>query len=532
MRFPLVLAALALAIGGCVSAPAPAAPGPGAGLLHWAEAALASAHDHADPALHANLSTPNFEILGYDPLISEDYGTTVHGNLCGDAASTTDGRRLAVVETRGDVAFSVVDVTDASNPQRLGELIMRRTYVYDLTVAPDGKHVVLVTSQTKNEDNEGTTLAPRPSLAADAAPMTWRSACAPGGEVPVLGAHLLAGPEDPAPRPSAALLVSIEDPAQPRIVDHKPLPVYGHGVSIVDMDGRQVVLAAALACTPLPVAVPIETPVPVGGCSSHAQSFHFYEITDASTLEPLSVYTLPASEDVLIVGHNDGWIAKHPVTQQWIAYLAAWDHGLMLVDVTDPTSPTLVGQWTDYRAGDAPDDSGNIHSAAPLRETWDGRHYTVIGPEIIGHPTTLPTGVIRVLDTTDPAAPFDVAAWTLPHDVVWEDRLHWSTHYLSVHGRTAFVSMYHGGVWALDLSDVGTSPFTLLPAVGAFLPLNVSPSPPERPFRWAPTLEEVHAFDDGTLVTFDTNSGLYTFRFDATRPMEPPAPWAVEPVAK
>lgn len=529
MRFPLVLVALALVAGGCVTAPAPSAPATAEGLPHWAEAALVSGHDHADPLLHENLSTANFEVLGHDPLISDDYGTTVQGNLCGDAAATADGRRLAVVETRGDVAFSLVDVTDATSPQRLGELVMRRTYVYDLAVAPDGKHVVLVTSQTKNPDNGGAALAPLPSLAGDAL-MTWRSACAPGGEVPVVG-DLLAGPEEPVPRPSAALLVSIEDPAQPRIVDHKPLPVYGHGVSITDMEGRQVVVVAALACAPLPVGVPVETPVPVGGCSSHAQSFHFYEITDASTLEPLSVYMLPASEDALIVGHNDGWIAQHPVTGQWIAYLVAWDHGLLLVDVTDPTSPTLLGQWTDYRAGDAPDDSGNIHSAAPLRDTWDGRHYTVIGPEIIGHPTTLPTGIIRVLDTTDPAAPFDVAAWTLPHDVVWEERLHWSTHYLSVHDRTAFVSMYHGGVWALDLSGVGKEEFTLLPAVGAFLPVGVSPAPPERPFRWAPTLEEVHAFEDGTLVTFDTNSGLYTFRFDASRPMEPPAPWPVERAA-
>ena len=44
------------------------------------------------------------------------------------------------------------------------------------------------------------------------------------------------------------------------------------------------------------------------------------------------------------------------------------------------------------------------------------------------------------------------------------------------------------------------------------------------------TVEEALAFDDGTLVAFDSNSGLYTFRFDASNPAPAPEPWAIDPV--
>lgn len=529
-RASALLALLGLVLAGCLAGPADdgdedRAGGDAAAAPGWSERALASGHDHADPAVHAGLTTPNFRILGHDPLVSEDYGTTVQGNLCGDATSTRDGRRLAVVETRGDVAFSLVDVTDAAAPKRLGELVMRTTKVYDLAVVPDGRHVVLVTAQHRTPDNPPAGLeVPLPPDAEGA--LWWRSPCAPGGMGawhPVrAAAHATgSGPgDDLVPRPASILLVSIEDPAAPAIVDQRPIAGLGHGVSAADVDGETWIVAAALGCT---VAA---------GCPSHAQSFHFYGLLETplgARLDLRSVYTLPATEEVLNEGHNDAWVSKHPLTGQTLAWLAAWDHGLLVLDLEDPRQPRLVGRWNDHDPAQGPDDSGSIHSAFPFPQAaWDGRHYTVVGPEIIGHPTVLPTGIVRVLDTTDPAKPAEVGAWTFPHDVVWEERLQFSTHYLSAHGRTAFVSAYHGGVWAIDLSGVRPGNWTNLPSVGVFMPVGTSPAPPERPMRWAPTLEEALVFDDGTLVTFDSNTGLYAFAFDEGRPALPPAPWPLE----
>lgn len=482
--------------------------------IPWSVAALASDHEHADLILHEDLSTDNFEVIGYEPLIGEDYGTTTQGNLCGDVSDTRDGRRLAVVESRGDVAFSVSDVTDATNPRWLGELVMRRTYVYDVGAVPDGKHVVLVTTSVKDPD--------RPTAGAlDEPEIEWRSPCAEGGwrtwhTVPSIVS------EDPVPRPSSLVLVSIADPANPVIVDQRPLPNSGHSVSAWDVDGRTWVVASALLC------------VPGAGCPHLGATFHFYEILDSAAggkLSPLAVYNSPlpteVSEYPTSNGHNDAWILKHPKTGQTLAWLAHGDMGLVILDLADPRQPKFVSQWTDFDPNMGPNDSGNFHSLAPLTYLINDRHYTVTGPEFGGKPSVRPTGVVWALDTTNPALPKPVGAWTLPHDVKWDDFLQFSTHYLTVTGTTAFVSAYHAGIWAIDLSNL-TDEFQLLPSIGAFLPDKISPEPPQKPFRWTPTVEDVLAFDDGILFTFDSNSGLYAFRFHADQPAEPPQPWWIE----
>jgi hypothetical protein len=505
----LCLVVIAVVLAGCAGAPDSQTPPPPRFDIEWARLALDSEHDHADRHAHANLTTPNFRILGRDPLISRDYGTTVQGNLCGDAAATVDGRRLAVVESRGDLAFSLADVTDPAEPKWLGELVMRTTYVYDLAVVPDGRHVVLVTSNTKTAD--------RPAVAGPADDsLWWRSPCT-NGWVPVSALVT----EDPLPRPFSLLLVSIEDPAAPQIVDQRPITGFGHSVSSTRLDGRTWIVASALACA---------TGV---GCPSPAVGFHFYELTDTplgARLSPLSAYTVPMASPpaTTSVGHNDAWIARHPGTGQTLAHLVAWDEGYFLLDMSDPRQPRLLGRWNDHDPSLPGDDSGNLHSAYPLPHLVQDRHYTIVGPELVSKPTTRPTGVVRVLDTTNPTRPCEAAGWTLPHDVTWSGGLMYSTHYLTAQNTTAFVSMYHGGVWALDLSRLG-APWHPLPSIGVFLPVDVSPKPPERPFRWAPTLQEVHSFEDGTLVTFDSNTGLYTFAFDATDPAPPPEPWPLTP---
>ncbi|MCA1818813.1 MAG: hypothetical protein LC620_01960, partial [Halobacteriales archaeon] len=102
--------------------------------------------------------------------------------------------------------------------------------------------------------------------------------------------------------------------------------------------------------------------------------------------------------------------------------------------------------------------------------------------------------------------------------------------YYAVVGRTLLVSMYHGGIWAVDLSPAldGERPFTSLRSVGVFL--SVDPTVHVAvPMRWAPTLEEVLPFADGTVATFDGASGIWTFTFDADDPAPSPEPWPITP---
>lgn len=526
---PLLMASLALA--GCLNGNTD--DGASTQLLtfpgDWSEQALAFAgnHNHANATQHAGLSTPNFNILGHDPLFSPHYGTTPYGYLCGDAATTIDGRRLAVVESRSDVGFAIADVTDPIAPQWLGELIMPRTYVYDLAVVPDGRHAVLVTADTKNTvptlpvaDARGPRQAGPAQLQIGSTPdtengrtpeMLWRTPCAPEGR-----AMRWAVTEDPVPRPYSLLLIDISDPSEPAVVDQRPLLGYGHSVFARQQDGRTLLLVSAVG-------------------NPNVQNWQFYDLVttpNGAVLQHLSTYTGPTHQDLdpgMLGGHTDGWFHTHPNGQSLAYLVGAGD--FLIVDIENPRAPELVGRWTDR----VPGRSGpvaNMHSVYPMPTLDDaGRHYTIVGPEFGGHPDGQPSGNVWVLDTTDPRNPNEVGAWTLPHEVDWNGTYMFSNHYLTAHDKTIFVSMYHGGVWALDMSGVAPNTFTLLPSVGVFLPTESVPNPPSRGYRWSPTLEEVLVFEDGSLVTFDSMTGLYTFEFDASNPAPSPTPWPVEPVS-
>jgi hypothetical protein len=194
-----------------------------------------------------------------------------------------------------------------------------------------------------------------------------------------------------------------------------------------------------------------------------------------------------------------------------------------------------VGRWSDNPPGNtnlATNDYGDVHEALPIDTLWNGKHYTFIGQEILGHPTSRPSGYLKAIDTTDPTQPKEVAQWTLPSDVQWGASLQFSTHYISRVDRTVFMSHYHAGVWAIDVSDLENQ--THLPAIGVFLPTNVSPKPRPLPengqhpsYSWTPTVMETNALPGGDLVVWDMSSGVYLVRFDASRPA-PPKAWLGE----
>ncbi len=486
-------------------------PDEGPAAPNWAEAALASsdAHDHEDRAQHANMTTPNFQVIGHDPLVTDLDGTSPGGSSCGDAATTADGRRLGAQKMADSRGVVVTDLTDASAPTKLGELVLTGTHIYDVAVVPDGQHIALITSQPK----EGP--LPTGSVGADGHLGTWESPCTDGPVPVTLGQAV----QDPVPRPSSLLLVDISDPANPEIVDQRPITGLGHGVFSTTVDEAIWVMGIT------------------ENLAEGARHYHLYRLTQGPTgptLEPLSVYAAePVPEQAQgLIGHSDAWIKPHPKTDQTLGYLSAGGT-FEIVDYSDPTMPERLSVWTDMRDGVF---DHNIHSAHALDTLWNGTHYTVVGPELGGPPENgAPTGTVWVLDTTDPTDPKEVAAWTLPHEVAWDGSLQFSTHYLTVHDRTLFVSAYHGGIWAIDLADVdqGTPEDpVLLPSIGVFMPAAEAPHPEGYGFPWTPNLEEVHVLDEanGTLVTYDSNSGVYTFTFDADRPAPPPEPWPIEPL--
>jgi hypothetical protein len=498
-----------LLLAGCAS-PADDGDGGGGGgeeadASAWAARAVPSAddHDHNDPAQHAGLTTPNFQVLGWDPLVSDALGTTAGGHYCGGVGTTGEGRKIAVVhsfDSATDVAFVVVDVTDPAAPRKLGEYLLDSVHVYDSTISPDGRFVVLGA-------NPEVPASPGFALGTLIVQPKWRDACT--------GATRAAGPEQSLPLAPGVVLVDVSDPEAPVFADFAPTPVLGpHSVHAADVEGPPLFLAS------------------ITNLEHQASYFQFYGVEELPVLGPrlqlLSTYQgPPGPEDPavpLINGHVDGYVAEHPGTGQTLAWLANWDAGVIVLDVTNPRVPIEIARWGGAANGPASlgdEDTGGIHGTFPLPVMWGEKHYTLAGQELGGRPEDRPTGWIFLLDTTDPAAPTEVGRWTLPVDVTWGAFLQFSTHYFTVVEKTLFVSLYHGGVWAIDLSDEAN--LSDPRAVGAWIPDRVSPAPPAGPGY--DEVLDVIPLGGHDLLAFGSRSGAYVLRFDPAAPMPAPAPW-------
>lgn len=483
----------------------------------WSELALTtgSEHDHLNHTQHADWTTPNFEVLGWNPLITDYHGRTAGGYLCGDAVDR-NGRRLSVVHSfTTDVAFIITDVTDPRNPQKIGEFVMANTHVYDLALTQDQRTVLLATSPGTNSignDPSGDRAAPRAA---------FRDSCT-GQERPVLG------PEQGLPFASGIVVVDISNPRAPAITDFRFFPVNGgHSVQTRDLMGRVLVL----------VSVPNGGLPTVGnpaGFNAHSY-FVFAELVGGPTdrrLDVLSVYQYAALATavpgVRIPGNvHDGYMQRHPVTGQHLAYLAYGTSGLVIVNIDDPRSPRFLSYWGNWNElGEAGQNTHFQHETLPLEETWDGRHYTFMGEECGAHPPKSPTCLAYAFDTTDPTKPKLVGAWTLPHDVQWNVNLQYSLHYLGLVNRTLFVTVYHGGLWAVDVSHLGAQ-FSL-PSIGVFMPPHQSPKP-ARGVPYTPRVNDLISFVDGTMAVYDAYTGVYLVRFDASNPAPAPEPWPLGP---
>ncbi len=468
------------------------------GSVPWGED-----HDHADYAQHENLTTANFEVLGYDPLVTEFFGSTTTGMGCGGVAENSDGQRLAVVNSLGsEMAFIVADVTDPTQPKMLGEYAMPNVAVWDATISADGEHA-LVGAYPLYFAGRDPQAPPVAGTSVDAEGIvtvegedhvevqpTWTDFCT--------GETREAGPVQYLPLAPSLVMVSLEDPTEPTLEDVSPQPVIGpHSVSSALIDGTVYAMSS------------------VTNLVHEASYYTFYEIIDTpggSRLAPLTVIQAPGVQSPALNGHIDVEMRKHPITGQVLAYLSNWNDGVAIYDMTEPRVPQQIGHWRhDSPLG------GSIHETLTFEDVRDGTHYTLAGQEV-GEREELPSGIIYILDTTDPTSPEEVARWTIPVQPRDWPGLMFSTHYLEVVDDTMFVTNYHGGLWAVDITDISTPR-----AVGHFVPDRASPAP--HPDAGGPNVEDVLAAPDGSLTVWDGNGGIYQLAFDADMPSAPAPAW-------
>lgn len=534
MRLGVALLLITTAVAGCLSDADEAdrrVRGIGGSLFdpEWHLNALpwGDAHDHADASQHVNLSTPNFKVIAHNPLAVDEFGGAAGGYGCSSTVENA-GRTLSITNSFvTDVSLIVTDVTDRTAPEVLGELVLENTHVYDNVLTPDNQYALLAVTPFGDGPTDE---LPLPAIHAEAKQtFTWRDACT-GDETLLAG-----GPEDDAPWFSGVLLVDLSDPTDPTIADYVPQPVYGaHSIRAHRLGELDLVVSSVAGAGSAGVG---------GAYGSYWMFWEVQQTPAGGKLVPQGAFYPPDhatgyAERVADRAVHDAYVQIHPVTGERVGYFADIDKGAYIVNLDDLAQPQILSHWDPEEVFGFPDFI--THGLQPIEDKWNDRHYTIGHEECAGRRADLPTCLSWIMDTTDPANPLTIGAWTLPVDVPWEGLLTFSLHYTGIDQRTLFQSNYHGGVWAIDLSEealAGLADDPSLQSIGVFIPAAPEVDVPgpinavirqlygDELFELRPMVMDMDVLLDGSIVLYDMNSGLWVLDFDHDDPAPAPEPW-------
>ncbi len=186
-------------------------------------------------------------------------------------------------------------------------------------------------------------------------------------------------------------------------------------------------------------------------------------------------------------------------------YGSYWDFGAVLLDISDVAAPQYVG-----RADTAPpDEDGDVHSVAPSR---NGRTLLVNAEDFSpvdcpGDPTLDGWGEVRLFDTSDPTSPTLVGEFSTPNSRSSRDDGFYSVHNTETAKRSqAFSSWYSDGIvwWDFRNASHPRQRGQWVPPAAAD-PTGVFPAVP---IVWGVYLD-LHR---NLVLASDINSGLWILR--------------------
>lgn len=139
-----------------------------------------------------------------------------------------------------------------------------------------------------------------------------------------------------------------------------------------------------------------------------------------------------------------------PSSDGMVAYVAYWDLGAVVLDVSDPTDVRYVGR-TVY-----PEDSdGDTHSAVPNEDDS-----LLVTTDEDFSPVDLPTkvpgdtwGFARIWDVTDPTNPTHLSDVTTPHSLTNKRNGFFSVHNPEIQGDKLYLSWYSDGLRIFDIAS-------------------------------------------------------------------------------
>lgn len=167
----------------------------------------------------------------------------------------------------------------------------------------------------------------------------------------------------------------------------------------------------------------------------------------------------PQVFDVYYQGFAHDMVVMDDADGTPMMYVANWDAGLRIVDLSDPENPVEVGGWNEFPEGHA----GNLHTVST--DVVAGRRITVgtveVGFAVVGgyhYAQGTEKSILYVWDTTDPAQITLLGTWENParlpagrDQAVFMESIT-STHNFQFEGGRVYLAHYGLGVWVLDVS--------------------------------------------------------------------------------
>ncbi len=419
VRIPILLVAIAL-VAGC------AAPATTSEQQEQDEQEARDQQRALYDALEDAIGTP-FSPDGPDPAFPPSYNLVRLATLNGPP-ERAPGVAEGYIETavKGGYAYLcrsgteeglvIFDVRDIENPSYVSAIRLDAGFEADIEVSDDGNWAF------------------------------WETQRIPGAGIP--------DPMDPTALPGALPygihIVDISDKQNPQWAGFTPVTPNGpHSISYANIGGEDYVFASVYSWqyigtsvgTP-PIAPPGMQRMVIYRLDASGPVAQLVEV--ASYIDPDAVHANPVMPEDERMPH-DVSISVHPVTNRTYAYIAYWNLGVVIVDVTDPANPTRVGSATDF--GLAP--TREIHMARQSERTIDGKVIVVTEPEISGQETT---GYMSAIDVTDPTDPKFVSNWRIPGNAT-SNGGGWGPHYFDFRDGRVVMASYGAGFWVYDMHD-------------------------------------------------------------------------------
>ncbi len=146
---------------------------------------------------------------------------------------------------------------------------------------------------------------------------------------------------------------------------------------------------------------------------------------------------------------DENWNTHHAMVHGDRAYVGFWDGGMVILDISDLTSPTFVSHlnW---------DEGGNTHTCLPL----PSRKLAVVSDEATTDGCEGPPHMVRVVDIADEQDPRVIAICPPPEGDFCERGLRFGAHALHENRPDSyrseeliFVSYFNAGLRVYDLAD-------------------------------------------------------------------------------